>query len=86
MRVRTSSTVAVLEQLPMATVLTCGWMARSVSSMPTTAYGDPPARPAQTRDQGPCKALCRLLAETAGAGCKMHAEALCAQSLTHDTC
>jgi hypothetical protein len=33
----------VLEQLPMATVLTCGWMARIVSSMPTTAYGDPPA-------------------------------------------
>ena len=40
----TRRTVAVLEQLPMATVLTCGWMARIVSSIPTTAYGDPPAQ------------------------------------------
>ena len=34
----------MLEQLPMATVLTCGRMARIVSSIPTTAYGDPPAQ------------------------------------------
>lgn len=34
----------MLEAVPMAMVLISGWMARIVSKMPTTAYGDPPVQ------------------------------------------